>query len=88
MRWTKFRNENTKKFHAAATERFRHNTITSLETEDGRIVYDHFQKAALLFENSKARMGQTTEPHMHYCLDELINEHDGLDCISAPFTKE
>jgi len=88
VRWTKFRNENTKKFHAAATERFRHNTITSLETEDGRIVYDHFQKAALLFENSKARMGQTTEPHMHYCLDELINEHDGLDCISEPFTKE
>ena len=62
VRWTKFGDENTKFFHAAATERFRQNTITSLETQDGRIVFDHFEKAALLLGNFKARMGLTTEP--------------------------
>jgi hypothetical protein len=46
VRWTKFGDENTKFFHAAATERFKQNTIISLEDQDGRIVVDHFQKAA------------------------------------------
>lgn len=88
VRWTKFGDENTKFFHAAATERFRQNTITSLETEDGRIIHELFQKAALLFENFKARMGQTTQPQMHYNLEELINMQEGLDSLSSPFTKE
>jgi hypothetical protein len=34
VRWTKFGDESTKKFHAAATERYRFNTITSLDTVD------------------------------------------------------
>jgi hypothetical protein len=88
IRWTKFGDENTKFFHAAATERFRQNTITSLEAEDGRIVYDHFQKVALLFENFKARMGHTTEPNMLYNLDEIVSTHNSLEFISLPFTKE
>jgi hypothetical protein len=40
--------ESTKFFHVVATERYRTNTITSLDTEDGRIVTDHFEKAALI----------------------------------------
>jgi hypothetical protein len=88
IRWTKFGDENTKFFHAAAMERFSQNTITSLEVEDGRIVYDHFRKAALLFENFKARMGHTTEPNMLYNLDEIVSTHNSLEFISIPFTKE
>jgi hypothetical protein len=34
VRWTKFGDESTKKIHAAATERYRFNTITSLDTVD------------------------------------------------------
>jgi hypothetical protein len=75
IRWTKFGDESTNFFHAAATERYRQNIITSLEAQDGRVVYDHFEKAALLLENFKARMGQTTDPHMQYNLDELIELH-------------
>jgi hypothetical protein len=87
-RWTKFGDENTKFFHAAATERYRNNTITSLEAQDGRVAYDHFEKAALLLESFKARMGKSVDPQMHYNLDELINEREGFEHISAPFTKE
>ena len=75
-------------FHAAATERFRQNIITSLETQDGRTIYDHFEKAALLLENFRKRMGNSTNPEMHYNLDDLVTNHRGLDRISAPFTKE
>lgn len=88
IRWTKFGDENTKFFHAAATERFRQNTITSLETEDGRTICDHFQKAALLFENFRDRMGQTTHPQMQYNLAELIAMQEGLESLSTPFSKE
>jgi hypothetical protein len=77
VRWTKFGDENTKFFHAAATERFRQNTITSLEDQDGRIVVDHFQKAALLLDSFKARMGHTSRPQMLYNLEEMIDTHDG-----------
>jgi len=40
--------EGTKKFHAAATERYRINTITNLIVEDGRTVTEHSEKVALL----------------------------------------
>jgi hypothetical protein len=49
VRWTKLGDESTKFFHAAATERYRSNIITSLEDDDdGRIVLDHPGKAALI----------------------------------------
>jgi len=83
-RWTRSQSF----FHAAATERYRQNTITSLETQDGRIIHDHFEKAALLLENFRARMGNSINPEMQYNLDDLVVNHEGLDQISAPFTKE
>lgn len=42
VRWTKFGIKSTKFLDAAVTERFRHNTITSLEAQDGRIVTEDF----------------------------------------------
>jgi hypothetical protein len=60
VRWIKLGNESTKFFHAAATERFRINTITSLDTEDGRVITDHMKKAALLWEEYKNRLGCST----------------------------
>ena len=90
VRWTKFGDENTKFFHATATERFRQNNITSLEAKDGSVVYDHFEKATLLLESFKSRMGKTTNPQMHYNLLEVVRQFEGhgLEHISNPFTKE
>jgi hypothetical protein len=34
VKWTKLRDESTKFFHSTSTERFRLNTITSLDTFD------------------------------------------------------
>jgi hypothetical protein len=41
VRWIKMRQENTKFFHAVSTERFRRNSISSLQLADGHIVNDH-----------------------------------------------
>jgi hypothetical protein len=49
VRWTKLGDESTKFFHAAATEHYRINTITSLIIEEGRIIFDHQGKVSLLW---------------------------------------
>jgi hypothetical protein len=57
VRWVQFGDEPTKFFHAAATERYRHNTITSLQDDQGREVFLHEEKAAILWDSFKGRMG-------------------------------
>lgn len=88
IRWTKFGDESTKFFHAAATERFRQNTITSIDTEDGRQITDHLGKASLLWEVYKNRMGTTSNPTMHLDLEHLIPRHDNLQQLSDTVTRE
>jgi hypothetical protein len=46
----KFGDENTKIFHARATERYRRNYIAKIFTHDGRQVSDHATKAALFYQ--------------------------------------
>ena len=65
-------------FDAAATERYRLNTITSLETEEGRSVYEHSEKASLLLEEYNHRMGSTTNPTMLFDLTQLVQTGDSL----------
>ena len=86
IRWTKFSDESTNFFHAAATERYRLNTITSLETEDGRSVYEHSEKASMLLEEYNHRMGCTTNPTMLFDLTQLVQTSDSLDEMSRPFS--
>jgi hypothetical protein len=86
VRWTKFGDEGTRFFHAAATERYRLNTITSLETEDGRTVTDHNEKAAVLLEEYKKRMGCSANPRMLYNLGQLMQPREDLDHLSSPFS--
>jgi hypothetical protein len=44
LRWTKMGGEGTKFFHAAATERYRINTISSLIADDGRTITNIVKK--------------------------------------------
>jgi len=86
VRWTKFRDENTSFFHAAATERYRLNTITTIEADDSRIVSYHNEKAALLLEEYKKRMGFTSNPVMLYNLSQLVVTREDLEHLSRPFS--
>ena len=88
IRWIKFGDESTSFFHAAATERYRINIITSLVAEDGRDIFDHHEKAAILLEEYKGRMGCSTTPSMLYNLEQLVQRNDNMEHLSSPFTIE
>jgi hypothetical protein len=61
VRWVHFGDEPTKLFHAAATERYRLNTITSIQDEEGRELFEH-EKAAVLWSTFRSQMGHTSSP--------------------------
>jgi hypothetical protein len=51
-----FGDEPTKFFHAAATERYRLNTIKSIKNDEGRDLSEHDEKAAVLWNTYRNRM--------------------------------
>ena len=80
IRWTKFEDENTKFFHAMATDRYRRNSISQLTLPDGSQVHSHVDKEKVIFESFTPVMG--------FDLPNLLTSVDGLDCLTVPFTKE
>jgi G3E family GTPase len=87
IRWTKLGDQSTKIFHAAATERYRINTITSIDTNDGRTLTAHADKASFIWEEYRSRLSCSNHTQMVFNLQELIQEQD-LQNITTPFTKE
>jgi hypothetical protein len=57
IRWIKVGEDNTKFFHAMATQRYKKNNIASLKSESGEIVSDHPQMAGIALNKFKERMG-------------------------------
>ena len=80
--------ENTKYFHARATERFRRNSITSIILEDGNSIENHNDKVAAFFECFKKRMGVSNTTTYDFEMSELIQEYPGLSELSKAFTTE
>jgi hypothetical protein len=87
IRWTKLGDQSTKIFHAAATERYRINTITSIDTNDGRTLTAHADKASFIWEEYRSRLSCSNHTQMVFNIQELIQEQD-LQNITTPFTKE
>jgi signal transduction histidine kinase len=86
VRWTKLGDESTNFFHVAATKRYRLNTITSLDDDDGRTITNHDKKVALLWEEYKNMLGCTQNTQMHFNMIDLLQTQN-LDHITEPFTK-
>jgi hypothetical protein len=63
IRWVQLGDESTKFFHAAATERYRKNTISVLQDGQGREISSHAEKAASLWNTFKTRMGDSESSH-------------------------
>jgi hypothetical protein len=87
-RWAKFGNENTSYFHSMATIRFRHNSIASLTRPDGSIATDHNEKARILWQAFKDRLGFSTAIDTSFDFSEYIQPLVSLDELSAPFSTE
>jgi hypothetical protein len=80
--------ENTKFFHAKATERYRQNTITQIANEDGVILTDHQQKASPFWQSFKDRMGVAIPTATPFNLTELLQPIDNLSHLCDPFSME
>jgi hypothetical protein len=82
VRWVKVGEDNTKFFHAMATQRNRRNTISMLKANDGRVVSDHAEMAALLWSSYRDRMGSSEGIDMQFDLPRLVKRVQGLEEIS------
>jgi hypothetical protein len=87
IRWVKFGDENTKLFHAIATQKHRKNFVSQLQLLDGSMAFEHDHKAAVLWSSYKDRLGQQEYSSIIFDLSDFINpvELQGLD---NPFTME
>nr|XP_051207333.1 uncharacterized protein LOC127323200 [Lolium perenne] len=87
IKWAKLGDENTKFFHAIATRNYRHNYIASLIAEDGRIVTEHEQKAALLWHAYKDRLGTSENLTVLFQLTEHMANNELLE-LETPFSHQ
>ena len=88
IRYIKVGEENSKFFHAMASERLRKNAIASLRVDGNDPVSDHTQMAGILWSSFKNRMGHAQGINMGFDLPQLIQPVEGLEVLSAPFSQE
>jgi hypothetical protein len=86
IRWVKFNDENTKLFHAIATQKFIKNYISQLQLPDGSLEVDHDHKAALLWPSYKERLGQSDCDHIIFDLNAIIGPAEPQ--MDTPFSTE
>jgi hypothetical protein len=87
VRWTRFGDEGTSFFHAAAIERYRLNMITSITTDSSEELTAHQEKAIALWEEYKGRLGVSNCPEMFFDHPGLVNQHD-LHHLDVSFTND
>jgi hypothetical protein len=85
IRWIKLGEDNTKFFHAKATERFRRNCIYVLKDEDGRETSDHTDMAGMIWKCYRDRMGSSESVHMQFDLGRILHRVEGLEVLSRTF---
>jgi len=88
QRLVQFGDENTKKIHAMATERYRTNVICQIMDVNGRMVSDHNEKSALFFQEFRRRLGTSVDTSMQFDLQLLIQPCSSLEDLCQPFSKD
>jgi hypothetical protein len=88
IHWVKMSEDNTKFFHAMASQRMRRNAISVLKAADGRMVSDHDEMAGMLWSEYRERLGTSVPINMQFDLDRLITRVSGLQELTTPFLKE
>jgi hypothetical protein len=88
IKWVTRGDACTKFFHANATIRYRHNLIAILRDDAGNEIQKHEDKAELLWESYKQRLGTSEFTHMYYDLWSPLAPSPNLECLIEPFSKE
>jgi len=88
IRWVKEGDAGTKFFHAHATIRNRKNKIPTIQNRNGILVQHHDDKATLLWESFKERLGVSDYTRMLLDLDDLIQPDDDLSSLEEDFSRQ
>lgn len=83
--WVELGDEDTKSFHAAATERYKINAITSIQTEDDTTVSEHNEKVTVLCNVYRNIMGVVGDTSIAFCLQELVSIREDLRLLIRAF---
>jgi hypothetical protein len=72
IKWATLGDAGTKFFHANATVKHCHNLISSLKDANGNVAISHAEKAYVLFQAFKDRLGTSQQMSMAFNLSSLI----------------
>jgi hypothetical protein len=86
IKWVTLGDAGTKFFHANATIKHRHNLISSLKDDNGNTTFSHTDKATVLFNAFKNRLGTSQQTYMVFNLPSLIQPIDNLSELEHPFS--
>jgi hypothetical protein len=88
IKWATLGDENTKFFHSTATIRKNKNGIRSLIDDQGLEKFGHDEKASILWESFRSRLGVSEFTHMYIDLPSLLHRTDNLHILEEPFSQE
>jgi hypothetical protein len=73
IKWVSLGGENTKKIHAPTTIKHNKNAIMMLRNGSGEEKYSHEDKAHILWEAYKDRLGTSEFSHIYFDLSQLLS---------------
>jgi hypothetical protein len=88
IKWATLGDASTKFFHANATIRHRRNLITQLTNVQGQPVFQHQEKAELIWQAFRERLGSSNLNGLTFDLAALLGSSTDLSGLTAAFTKE
>lgn len=87
IKWVTLGDASTKLFHAHATVKYRKNFITQLMDDQGNFIFDHNEKAELIWHYFKERLGTSDFTVLQYDLASHFANPPDLSSLVQPFTK-
>jgi hypothetical protein len=88
QRLVQFGDENTKLFHAMASERYRENVISQIVDSSSRMIADSTEKSALFYQKFKSRMGCSVPTNLQFQLDNIVPLYGNFGHLCLPFSQE
>jgi hypothetical protein len=86
IKWATLGDENINFFHANATVRHNRNAVRVLKGDNGQEMFKHEDKANLICEYFKERLGTSEFNDMYYDLQNFIQLVDNLKNLVEPFS--
>jgi hypothetical protein len=86
IKWITLRDENSRFFHSMTTTQNRKNHIQSITTATGVTLTEHKDKADVLLQAYRERLGQTNNTSGAHNISALLNSSSNLEFLEAPFS--